>query len=113
VEKQLSDIGRLTDNCSMYLALVPNMLIPSSSVNFQSIDGSLRGLRRLANLPFRMGFFAPSIVEHEGASQAQTTDEEIPHHPASKGRLYWQWSIAGASETLALINMWLGTYVVV
>lgn len=47
-EQQLSDIERLTDNCSMYLALVPNMLIPSSSVNFQSIDGSLRGLWKVS-----------------------------------------------------------------
>ena len=48
VEEQPSDIERLTDNCSMYLALVPNILIPSSSVNFQSIDGSLRGLGKVS-----------------------------------------------------------------
>jgi len=31
----------------------------------------------------RVGFFAPSIIEHEGASQAQSTNKEIPHHPAT------------------------------
>lgn len=30
-----------------------------------------------------MGFFVPSVVEHEGAPQTQTADKEIPHHPAS------------------------------
>ena len=82
MEEQLSDVGRLTDNCSMYLALVPNILIPSSSVNFQSIDGSLRGLWGVSQSD-RVGFCPPSIIEHEGAAQGQTTDKEIPHHPAS------------------------------